>query len=107
MRNFVGHDAGEFAFSLGGHQQAGINANIATGTCECVDAGIVDHEKGEVLSRVFTPGDQSSAKGIHVTGRFRIIENYSSLAQLAHEGGPHCPVLLGGDNLAGGITQVG
>ena len=93
--DFMGEHARQLAFATGGGNQSAVDADVAAGHGEGVDAGTVDHEEGELVLAGVGVARQPHAKILDVPVDRRILHQRQILPQLAHEACAEAP-LVGG-----------
>ena len=109
VRDFVGQDAGQFAFVLGRHQQARMHADIAARQGKRVDGLIVDDEELERKSPSCACRDQFLADVLDVFLDFRIGDDPIGHSQAVVDGPANLQFLVAGQHgvrRAANIRQI-
>lgn len=82
--DFVGEDAGELRFGVGGRDQSDVDADESAGQGKRIDAVIFDHVEIESMLGVGGLRGDTTAETLDVVVHLRIFEDQAPLAQCAH-----------------------
>jgi len=107
MRDLVSQDRGQFALCLCLEYEAAMDADIAIGTSEGVDAGVLDGKKGEISSAGITVPCELVPDRLQVGADERIIDDITVRAHVAHEGASELGFEAGAQMAPRGVAHVG
>nr|WP_245903789.1 hypothetical protein [Sinimarinibacterium flocculans] len=106
VRELVPHDAGDLALAVGGDQQAAVEADEAAGHRECIDAGVVDDEEGQLGRARGAVRGELPAHRRDVVGQLRVFEDVPTAVELPHDAGAQRLLLHRRQGVVGGLADV-